>query len=430
MANGSGIERSILHYWRDVAWQSAGSSLAQLVGVAGLPILTRLYAPEEFAVQSLFIQVVTYVTALVTWRFEYFVQLPKLDDETRAINALVFALGSAAVLTLTPSFWFCRDFLARQLGNQDVAQWLSLAPATAVLVSWAIAAQNNAQRAGDFRLSGMSELVGKLSYVVTGISGALMQLGVFGLIMTTAVGAVGKCAYLQLQRLKKDRVPVRADRLAMRRVGARYGRLATATVFSHLLTTTAIAVPQVAMAHLYGGYELGQFALVLATIYLPSALLGAAVGHVYYQRAAKLWAEGSPFFGLWRTTARRLLLIGIPVYGLVALVSSVAYPFVFGARWGLAGEFATLMAIAAFASFVSSPMDRTCLIVGAGLYSILWSAYRAASTVFVVWLASTLNFTPLGFIVALVLQMCIAFGIDLWMSYRFSQGRLGKFAIR
>jgi O-antigen/teichoic acid export membrane protein len=402
--------------------------LAQLVGVAGIPILTRLYSPEDFAVQSLFLQVVTLATAVVTWRFEYFVQLPKLDDDTRGLNGMVLTLGICAVLVLTPLTWIFRDSLARQLGNQDVASWLFLAPVTAVLVSWAIAAQNNAQRFGDFRTSGLSELLGKLSYVSTGIAAAMTTLGAGGLVITTALGAIGKFAYVLLLRPTWGKQMLGTSAYAIQRVRARYGRLATLTVFAHLLTTSAIAMPQITMAHLYGADVLGQFALALATVYLPSGLLGTAIGHVYYQRAAQRWAEGSPFFTLWRSTAHKLLVIGVPVFGAVALLSELAYPYIFGDQWHLAGEFAALMAVAAFASFVSSPMDRTCLVVGAGSYAIVWSIFRVASTVVVIWLAWALAITPRGFIFALVVQMCVAYGLDFWMSNRFSQGRLGIFA--
>lgn len=422
------MERTFPNYWRDIFWQSSGSSLAQLVGIAGIPILTRLYTPEDFAVQSLFLQVVTLATALVTWRYEYFVQLPKSDDDVRSLNGLVLALGAFAVLILTPVFWILRDGLAQQLGNQDVAPWLSLAPATAVLVSWAVAAQNNAQRFGDFKTSGLSELAGKLSYVSTGIAGALLSLGAGGLVMTTAFGAIGKAAYVFLLRPRWGKETLRTGVHPMQRVLARYGRLATSTVLAHLLTSSAIAMPQIALAHLYGANVLGQFALAMATIYLPSGLLGVAIGHVYYQRAAQQWANGSPFFTLWRSTALKLLMIGVPVFGLVVLLSKHAYPFIFGDQWDLAGEFAALMAIAAFGSFVSSPMDRTCLVVGAGSYSVVWSVYRVLSTAVVIWLALALRITPQSFVVALVIQMCVAYGIDFWMSFRFSHGRLGIFA--
>lgn len=430
MATESEVARPIRNYWRDIAWLASGSTLAQLVGIAGFPILTRLYSPGDFAVQALFLQVVTLATAVVTWRYEYFVQLPKSDDDALALNGLVMCLGLFAVLILSPLFWIFQEGIAERIGNRDVGRWLVLAPATAVLVSWGIASQNNAQRLGDFKTSGLAELTGKLAYVISGIAGALVQLGTAGLVVTTAIGAILKsaCVFLFSPMVGTQRLRIRAE--PMQQVRTRYGRLATSTVFAHLLAASSVTVPQVAMAHLYGADAVGQFALVLATIYLPSGLLGAAIGQVYYQRAAQQWADGSSFFALWRATVNKLLIIGVPVYGMAALLSGFAYPYVFGSQWHLAGEFATWMSLAAFGSFVSSPMDRTCLVVGAGSYLMIWSAYRALSTLFVAWLGWSQGFTPSSFVVAMVIQMSVTYGIDLWMSFRFSQGRLGVFEFR
>jgi teichuronic acid exporter len=428
MGDEAGARRRVSDYWRDVAWQSSGTTLAHVVSIAGIPVLTRLYTPEDFAIQSLFLQVVNYATALVTWRYEYFVLLPKEEEDVRALNRLVLVLGSSAALAFTPVFWIFRDTLAVPLGNSDVANWLFLVPLTAVLFSWAVAAQNNAQRLADFRTSGFSELVGKLAYVATGILGALAHPGAVGLIVTTAVAAIGKSGFVLLRRPIWRRAPLRAEAGSVRRVRRQYGRLATSTVTSHVLSTSAFAIPQIAIAQLYGAEVLGQFALVMATIFLPSGLLGTAIGQVYYQRAAREWAEGRTFFTLWRDMVRKLLLIGTPVYLVGALLSGVAYPFVFGDQWHLAGEFGAWMAIAAFVTFVSAPMDRTCLIVGAASYSMLWGLYRLISAVLMIWLASAFELSPTGFVQAFVAQMCVALGIDLWMSRMFSQGRLGVFA--
>lgn len=408
-------------YWRDIGWQASGNTLAQFVGVAGVPLLTRLYTPSDFAAQSLFIQVVTFCTAIVTWRYEYFVQLPKNDEDARTLNGIVLLLGLLAIVVLMPIFWLLQRPLAIQLGNSAVAPWLTLAPLTAVLVSWGVATQNNAQRNRDFKNSGLSELVGKLAYVLTGLLAALAQLGSVGLILTTALGAIAKSVFVFLLRPEWGLNLLRFDRLDIRTISRQYGKLASSTVVSHLLSTSAVAVPQIALGRLYGADVLGQFALVLATIYLPSGLLGAAIGQVYYQRAAASWANNEPFHGLWRDTLRKLLLIGVPIYGAIALLSPFAYPFIFGNQWYQAGTLASVMSLAAFGSFVTSPMDRSCLVVGAWRYSISWSVFRLLSTFIVIWVATEFYLSPIGFVMALALQMCTAYGIDLIMSRRFSR---------
>ena len=64
-----------------------------------------------------------------------------------------------------------------------------------------------------------------------------------------------------------------------------------ALVGSHLMATVTGAAPLLYISHAYGSNPLGQFALVMSTIFLPASLLGAASCQVYYQRAAADWSR-------------------------------------------------------------------------------------------------------------------------------------------
>jgi len=412
-------------YWRDVAWQASGNTSAHLVGIIGIPILSRLYGPAEFAVQSLFIQVVTYATALMTWRYEFFLQLPKKDEDAGALNDLVLVLGFVNTILLTALVSAFRFELAELLGNRDLAVWIVIAPLTAFLVSLALCNQHRVQRARDFKTTGISQLVGQSSYVATAVTGAIANLGSTGLMVATAFSAAGKILWLKLRyRTHVDtRSKTQHSFQDALRLGRRYFKMASATVVSHLLSTTATTIPLVGIAQMYGTEELGQYALVLATIYLPSGLLGAAIGQVYYQRAAQAWANNESLVPYWKTTVTKLLFIGIPAYTLVSVLSPIAYPFVLGGQWELSGEFARYVSIAALCSFVSSPLDRTRLIVGAWRYSLIWSAFRAVSALLVIWIGSRLSLPAVEFIIALTIQMCLVYIIDLFMSYWFSRLR-------
>ena len=412
-------------YWHDVAWQASGNASAQLVGIIGIPILSRLYSPAEFATQSLFIQVVTYATALMTWRYEFFLQLPKEDEDARSLNDLVLGLGITNTVLLSAFVWVFRFELADALGNNELAGWLGIAPATAFLVSLALCNQHRVQRSRGFKETGISQLVGQSSYVATAISGALANLGATGLMVATAFSATGKIVWLKLRfrTASGSREPAHRRFQNAGRMAGLYLKLATSTVVSHLFSTTATTIPLVAIARMYGTNELGQYALVLATIYLPSGLLGAAIGQVYYQRAVEAWANGRSFLPLWKSTVAKLLLIGVPVYSLASLLSPIAYPLVFGNQWDQAGEFARYISIAALCSFISSPLDRTRLIVGAWIYSLVWSAFRVISALVVVALGVRLSLPVMSFMLALMAQMCLVYLIDLAMGYRFSKMR-------
>lgn len=417
-------------YWRDIAWLASGNAMAQAVGVVAMPVLTRLYSPADFAMQNLFLQVMGFAVVLLTWRYEYFVQLPKEDIDAVRLLGLVLGLGMVGCAIATPLIWVFQDILANWMGVPTLKTWLVFVPVTAALISFSIAIQHFTQRRGQYRHSSLSELANKGSYVGAALAGYWIFPAPAGLIMSTAAGAIGKIIWLSRQwkhglgagrqrpnffkRLGGEKIE------SMRRIASRYLRLSGSMVVSHLLLSCTAIIPSLFIARVYGNESLGQFALVSSTIYLPSGLIGSAIGQVYYQRAAERWSVGKGFFDLWRATAKKLIFVGIPIYTIVALISPWIYPFLFGDLWADAGRYASLMAIGAFFSFATSPLDRGCLVVGAWWYVLGWHVSRALTTGLVAWLAWIYGWDIFLFLIALVLQMSLMYIIDYWANWCFA----------
>lgn len=416
-------------YWRDILWQASGNGVAQVVGLLGLPLLTRLYTPQDFGVQNLFILAVGFASGLMTWRYEYFIQLPKDSSEAKCLLHLVFLLGIVTLFISTPVVWVFDDQLAVWLGNPELSTWLVFVPATALLVSYAVAVQHSVQRRGNYRRSGLSELAGKSAYIGCGATGGAAVSGPLGLIAAPAASAIGKIFFLlaiDKKWGKFRKIWVKGlyldlpDYVGVLRLARRYERLAGSLVFSALLSTCTGAIPAIYIAHAYGGSVLGQFALVTSTIYLPAGLIGTAIGQVYYQRAAECHANNKSFFDLWSNTAKRLIGFGVPVYISVAVVSTWAYPFVFGGAWADAGKYGAWMAIAAFFSFISGPLDRTSLVVGVWWYLPIWHIARFITTGGVVFASWLYTWSFDGFLILLVVQIASMYLIDFFAERRFA----------
>lgn len=63
---------TLTRYWKDIVLQATGNSSAQVIGLLGMPVLARIYSPEDFATQNIFLQIVMFLAGLMTWRYEYF----------------------------------------------------------------------------------------------------------------------------------------------------------------------------------------------------------------------------------------------------------------------------------------------------------------------------------------------------------------------
>lgn len=417
-------------YWRDVVLLASGNAMAQVVGVVATPLLTRLYAPADFALQSLFIQVLGFAVVLLTCRYEYFLQLPKSESDAISLLLLVLCLCVLGFALATPPIWLFRHRLASLLGVATLAPWLALLPLTAALVCFSTALQNLAQRRGQYGLSSQSEIVNKGCSAGTALAGYVLVSPPGGLMLASAAGAIGKIAWLSRRPESAGHVRLHLADLAaklgnytlgsLRRMAVTYSHLAGSVVVSHLLMACTTTIPSIFIVRAYGTESLGQFALASATIYLPSGFISNSIGQVYYQRAAERRAHGANFADLWRSTARRLILAGLPIYGLLAIVCPWVYPLVFGASWVDAGRYASLMSVSAFFAFITAPMDRGCLVVGAWAYMPLWHSARVLSTAFVAWLAWRNGWTIHAFVAALVLQTSILFLVDYWAEHRFA----------
>lgn len=417
-------------YWRDILWQASGNSLAQAIGVLGVPLLTRLYTPHDFALQNLFLQVVSFAAGIITLRYEYFIQLPKEDSDAKHLLHLVLLLGFIACIIFTSIIWFFRDTFSYWLGDATLAPWLIFAPLTALLICYGLALQHSVQRKRNYRKSGLSELVGKSSYILCGTLGSYFSVGALGLIAAPAASALGKVVCLvnltksksiSLDLLEEsNKKIVNLKLFNIWRLARTYAHLSSSMFFSHLMLTCMAAIPSIFIARAYGYEVLGKFALVASTIALPSSLIASAIGQVYYQRAAECWAKGESFADIRKSTAKRLIMISLPIYTCVGILSPWVYPLIFGSVWADSGHYASIMCIYTLFSFVSGPLDRTSLIVGAWWYLPSFQTVRVLTAMLVTFLSGSNNWSFDVFLMLYTGQLAFMYLVDYCAGWRLS----------
>lgn len=414
-------------YWRDITWLAAGTAVAQAINLLGMPLLTRLYEPAAFGVLSIFTQAVAFASVLITLRYEYAVMLPRSARDAAGVLWLVAALALAGTAAATILLIAAQPWLHHLAAEVPLAVWL-LVPPLAGLSAMVLALQHDLQREAKYRLLGAAEVATKTSYLVLAAAAALVLPRAQALALAAATLLAMAVRGAWLLRGSDRRNHVRLSMLysrGWRRIALRQWRqhaaLSRSMLLSHLLMTGTGLAPTLYIGHAFGADTLGQWALVVSTTYLPSALVGAAIGNVYFQRAAQAHAARQPLAPLWRDTARRLMLLGVPAFVVLAAAARWLYPWLFGPKWVSAGEFAAVMALAAGLGFVSGPMDRTCIAVGAWRYIPAWHALRLLTTLAVIAASHRLAWTASQFVLALTLQMALMYLVDFVAEWYFAQ---------
>lgn len=415
-------------YFRDIFWQSLGNASAQLINIFAMVLLARIYTPHDFGILNLFTQTVTILTCIMSLKYEVFIQLPKKNSEAENVLYLVCFFSFLSVLILTPIIWWNSSIISNILGSQYLEPYLIWAPFAAMITCLATGVQSMTQRQGNYKISGFSEIFSKLAYFITALINKFSIDAVSGLLMAFICASFGKLTYLinkkKFNLRLESKIDYRKQFISLYNTTKNYKRFSLSIVYSTLICTITISLPAIFISHMYDKNVLGQYSIVLLTIYLPSSLIGGAIGQVYYQRAAEQWHSKENFLSLWKITSKKLVILGLPLYIFIALLSPWLYPFLLGDKWLETGMYARIMALGGFFSFISTPMDRSCVVVGALWYPPTWQTLRLLAVIIVIAVAWVTNCSIYSFLQILVSQASLMYIIDLFMEFSFSKQKL------
>jgi O-antigen/teichoic acid export membrane protein len=113
------------------------------------------------------------------------------------------------------------------------------------------------------------------------------------------------------------------------------------------------------LSSFFGPAAAGFYTLGRTVMGLPSNLISASVGDVFYPRIAEAATRGEKLAPLLVRATLGLAAIGFVPFGVVVVFGPWLFGLVFGADWVVAGEYARWMAILFFIGFANRPCNVT-----------------------------------------------------------------------
>jgi O-antigen/teichoic acid export membrane protein len=404
-------------YVTDIAWQMSGNTGAQIIGIAIMPIITRIYSPNDFAALTLFTQIVAALSILITLRYEYLIILPKKLEVSKSVFSLTLILGALHATWMTPTIFYLSNKAEKFTALGEINDWLWISPISATLVSISIALQQAIQKDGNFKSTAMAEFAGRVTYAVWTTTGSLALPSIAGLMTSIAASTLTKV--ILLLNIKYTIRSVKNSTLSLQ-IPLSIHRLAISTSISNLISMASGIVPMLFIAKQYDTNLLGQYGLVVSTLYLPTLLIGHSIGQVYYQRASELKSTGLSFNNIFIQTSKHLAIASFAIYITIFSLSPILYKTIFGIEWTEAGEMARWIAISAAFGLISTPLDRTSMIVNAWWYLTTWHTTRTTLICSCVVIAHNHQVNITTFVVLITAVNAIMYAVDWLASYYFS----------
>ncbi|SFJ99472.1 Membrane protein involved in the export of O-antigen and teichoic acid [Desulfomicrobium apsheronum] len=351
--------------FRNMIMLASGTAGANIISIGIMPIITRIYTPEDFGVLSIFITLSSILVPFSTFLYTMAIPLPKKDRT--AFNILVFCTILTLLMPLMITL-LC-IILIFYISEYDNLQYLHdywwLIPFFVtggslyeILSNWAI--RKNAFR----HLAGTKLWQATIAAVIKVFLGFL-GLNTLGLLIGqifSQAGGVLTLFKVFFQDFKTYWKHVSVDRIKFLLLHyADYPKYRLPSQFIMLINAKS---PVLFWAWNFGPESTGQFSLSMMILLLPLTLISQSTSQAYYAEIAKIKNKNNELITLiTKSITKKLFIISIIPFIIIFCCGSWIFEIFFGKDWILAGVYSSILSINLLTMFIINPIINVLNII-------------------------------------------------------------------
>lgn len=383
----------------------SGSILAQALPLAISPILTRLYAPEEFGVFALFMAIVSVLGVIATLRYEFaIVQQESEEDAHHLVVICILISLSIGLITLSLIHIFESQILSI-LENQEIRPWLHFIPLSIVLVGCFQSLNYWNNRNKKYKKIAASKIIQSSGTVTVNLLASKSTVSGLGLIVGYIVGQLTGFIYLLSGWLKRPKFRIKSKRI--KALAKQYSKYPLLSSPGALVNSFALQAPVIFISRFFDIIAVGYFNFIYRIIGGPLDLISSSFSQVLLQKiGAKDYDDLSGFI---LKTAKKLLLLSLPMIIAIVLFGTEIFEFVFGERWAKAGDYAKIIIFSIAIRFIVSPLSMVLIMEQFIKWGFFWQIYTLTSVLVTFFLFHQLDFY--SFLIIFVIQDVLSYSL-------------------
>lgn len=150
----------------------------------------------------------------------------------------------------------------------------------------------------------------------------------------------------------------------MRKLARKYSKFPKFDLWGNLANILSYNLIIIGVGAIYTIQVLGQYSVAFRFTAIPSALLGVALGQVYFREAARRIASPPLAIRAFYKTTAVLLGASVVPMTIILLFGPTLFGLFFGSEWTTAGTYAAAMIPLVWSRFVVSPLSSVYLVYG------------------------------------------------------------------
>ncbi len=379
-----------------------------------MPVLTRIYAPEDLGILALYVSITAIMSPTMTLR--YVAAIPIIKKERRARQLLL--MSGIILLSTTIAAQLIAQGLVYFGGNYFFSKsfWISylwIIPIGSAAIAFYELLTMFTMRRRDYKTIAKSQVVQSLAASVIKIIGGLSGFGSAALIMGQTI-QYGSGVITMIRPFRY------AMRAAVKEwsvkylwiLAKKYSEFPLYRLPSHFIFSYSSQAPVLLGAFFWSAAEIGQLSVAFLALALPVSLIGQNAGKVYYSELSHITTKYNSIL-FTKTLSKRLFSSGAVLAVVLVIGGPYAFSFMFGEKWNEAGELARAIAITIPFQLVASTLISAYNIYGNQKKVLLIHGIRAITVTVLILYGAVADFKLVEVMYMYSAIMCLHYSI-IW----------------
>lgn len=403
---------------RNVLTLMTGTTIAQAIPIAISPILTRIYTPEDFGIFALFLAIASIFGSIVNGRYELAIMLPKKNEN--AINVVALGLVIAVFISfiLLILVIFFKNYFIIILRNKEIGIWLYFIPVTVFFIGLfnILSYWNNRKKY--YKDIANATIIKSIILSIIQLFIGILKPGVAGLISGQIISNMFANMKLIKNIFKDKALLYKINKTKIIALAKKYRDFPKFSMPAILANSLSQNLTNILISSFYNVTTLGFYSLVQRVLGVPSALVGSAIGQVFFQQATQEKQETGKAIKTFNSTLKKLTIIGLLLFGILFFTVEHLFVFVFGEKWRIAGVYAHILLPLFFIRFLSSTVSAILIVFEKQKKELLINFLLIFTSIMLIIVANNFEI----FLYLFTLLMSINYFIFLIYYYKLSRG--------
>ncbi|RDY59825.1 hypothetical protein DX873_10755 [Flagellimonas nanhaiensis] len=373
-------------FFKNVLKIFTGTFLAQLIMLAGMPIITRIYEKETIGLYALFISTIGITSSFASLAYDNTIVLPKKDKH--AFVLLKITLTSAFVMSCLIGL-----VLKVPIGFFDEYREIAFFVAIATFVQVFIISLGYCKiRFNDYNRLSWSKVLRNLVLI-------LLQIGLFyvtpygmewGFIVS---GLAGVFFLIYKDQKILNGLFSKVSKKSIRKELLKYKEYPKFFCWSNLVLALSAGMPILVFTEYYSLAQVGVYSIALSLIVQPASLISSSIRPVLLSKLAQKKNNNKTIVPIYNKAFVTLMVGSIFISIGIFVFFPPIVEFVFGKDWSQSGVLTRYLIPIFIWYFISIPSSVSMKVYPFQKYAFWYTMVSFVSITSMVLISSYYNFT-------------------------------------